>query len=354
MRMRDWLRFNGIPYGQPNAEVAYQGNYEMYVQDHKERCLAAIQQRFPSLNRQGVKEEFERARNSGELQYLNIDPSRYSRAQRRQVQPLRQTPVAINFQAQWPLFQVPAASSRAISIVNPETRTSVSIPRANEPVTVVNPGTGAPVTLPERHRACPPVPAPVPIANWTDDATFYVVGDDAYSIERWVRDGSFSPPRDARFNRSSLETEKATDGGSTRRTPSSRSSPPSAHRTQGPKRNLAYSRGGSPPERVVRSRPVPAGPDPKTVRGSKEWRDYCIDVFVDCARENGTGKIWYSDEERVPIPYFLLACRENDKEGERYPPQEWLTDVNDEEAVAEWWERVWPGWRQEYPEWSSL
>lgn len=351
--MRDWLRSSGVPCGQSSAEIAYQGQYEMYVQDHKERCLAAIQQRFPSLNRQGIKEEFERARNAGELQYLNIDPSRYSRAQRRPVRPLRQTPVAVNFQTPWPLFQVPAAATRAISIVSPETRTTGSLPTANVRVTIVNPETGVPITLPERHRACAPLPAVATLASWSNDAS-HTVFHDPYGVGRWVWDGSFSPPRDVRCNGASLESEGATDGSSTRRDPSSRSSPPSSRRIPELPRNSAGSRRGSPPERVITSRPVPPGCDPKTVRGSKEWREYCIEVFVDCARDNGTGKIWYSDEERVPIPYHLLACRDGDKEGEQYPPEVWLEDVEDEKARAEWWERVWPGWREEYPEWSSL
>ena len=346
MHMRDWLKSQGIPSGQPNVEVVYQGHYEMYVQDHKERCFAAIQQRFPSWNRQGIKGEYERARNAGELQYLNIDPSRYSRIQQRPVQQPCQPRRAVNPQAQAPLFQIPGAASRAVSIVNPETRTTISVPRASVPVAVENPKTGAPVTLP------PALPALVTMASWTNGSPPWPAFRPFDAVSRWVQDGSVMPSIYARWNHASPETE-ATNGSNTSRT-SSRSSPPSRYRAPVPTRNPAASIWDSSNRAASPVGWVPAWRDPRTVRGSKEWRDYCIEVFVDCPRENGTGKLWYSEERRLPVAYHMLACREGDKEGIRDPPEVWLEDVNDEKAVAEWWERVWPGWRQEFPEWSSL
>ncbi|MCJ1353459.1 MAG: hypothetical protein MMC33_003445 [Icmadophila ericetorum] len=68
---------------------------------------------------------------------------------------------------------------------------------------------------------------------------------------------------------------------------------------------------------------------------SEEWTSYCLEILKDSDGGQGEGKIWYSEERKMPVPFLKLAQM---KEGGE--PVVWCEDVFDKDAVRMYLERV--------------
>lgn len=68
---------------------------------------------------------------------------------------------------------------------------------------------------------------------------------------------------------------------------------------------------------------------------SSEWRKYCIEILKDSEDGQCDGKIWYSEERKMPVPFLKLAQMKGGKE-----PEVWCDNVFDEDAVRAYLCRV--------------